>query len=113
MVKQTMYCPDRGDIVWLSFSPVKGHEQKGKRPALCISPKSYNKKTNLGLFCPITSNVKHYPFEVNLGANFPVKGVVLSDQVKCLDWENRSSTFITKVDKNIMNEVLSKIHTLL
>jgi mRNA interferase MazF len=72
------YAPERGDIVWLNFNPQTGHEQKAKRPAIAISPKEYNVKVNLGLFCPITSQEKGYPFEVKI-KNEKINGVALSD----------------------------------
>lgn len=78
------YVPSRGDVVWLSFSPQAGHEQAGRRPALVVSPASYNRKVGLALLCPITSQVKGYPFEVSLPAGLEVSGVVLSDQIKVL-----------------------------
>jgi mRNA interferase MazF len=79
------YIPDRGDIVWLNFSPKQRHEQAGMRPAIILSPKSYNQNSKLMLVCPITSKVKHYSFEVRIKAN-KIDGVVLADQVKNLDW---------------------------
>ncbi|HNX60292.1 MAG TPA: endoribonuclease MazF, partial [Spirochaetota bacterium] len=85
MVKK--YIPDRGDVVWLNFTPQSGHEQMGKHPALVLSPKEYNEKTGLAIFCPITSKEKGYPFEVKIKAK-NVSGVVLSDQVNSLDWKS-------------------------
>jgi len=79
------YLPDRGDVVWLDFSPQTGHKQHGKRPAVVHSPQAYNKKTGLALFCPITTKQKGYPFEVKIEAG-KINGVVLSDQIKSLDW---------------------------
>ena len=110
MVKK--YIPERGDIVWLNFNPQSGHEQKGKRPAIVISPKQYNEKTGLGLFCPITSKVKNYPFEVKI-ENKKINGVVLSDQVKSLDWETRNIEFIIKTAKEKTEEVIDKLGVLL
>ena len=83
------YVPDRGDIVWLQFTPQAGHEQAGHRPALVLSPASYNRRSGLMLCCPITSRVKGYPFEVALGEGEDLAGVVLADQVKSLDWKAR------------------------
>ena len=83
------YVPDRGDLVWLEFTPHAGSEQRGRRPALVLSPKSYNGKVGLALFCPVTSKVKGYPFEVKLPDGYAVSGVVLSDQLKSLDWRSR------------------------
>ena len=110
--RSTAYAPDRGDIVWLDFDPQSGHEQSGKRPALVISPQSYNAKTNLALFCPITSHVKGYPFEVALPTTGKIKGVVLSDQVKSLDWRARYAQFITKAAPAVIDDVLRKLRSL-
>ncbi|MGE5542430.1 MAG: type II toxin-antitoxin system PemK/MazF family toxin, partial [Bacillota bacterium] len=79
------YVPDRGDLVWLSFDPRAGHEQSGRRPAFTVSPRPYNEITGLALFCPITSRVKGYPFEVPVPTGTPASGVILSDQIKSLD----------------------------
>ena len=111
MVRE-QYVPERGDIVWLNFNPQSGHEQKGKRPAVVISPKEYNQKTGLGLFCPITSKIKNYPFEVSM-KNQKITGVVLSDQIKSLDWNTRSIEFITKETPEIVDEIINKISLLL
>lgn len=99
------YVPSRGDIVWLDFDPQSGSEQKGRRPAITISPKEYNKKVGLGLFCPITSKIKGYPFEVEIDPKIKTKGVVLTDQIKSLDWRNRNAEFFEKVPKDIINKI--------
>ena len=88
------YVPDRGDLVWLQFDPRAGSEQAGRRPALVISPKSYNRKVGLALVCPITSRIKNYPFEVPLPKGAGIEGVVLCDQIKSLDWRARQATRI-------------------
>ncbi|MDR3341614.1 MAG: endoribonuclease MazF [Treponema sp.] len=106
------YIPERGDVVWLNFNPQMGHEQKGKRPAIVISPKEYNEKVNLGLFCPITSKEKNYPFEVKI-KNEKIDGVVLSDQIKSLDWTKRGIDYIIKATEDEINEVLNKIGVLI
>jgi len=111
MVKEN-YTPERGDVVWLNFTPGSGHEQKGKRPAVVISPKRYNEKVGLGLFCPITSKIKNYPFEVRI-ENDTINGVVLADQIKSLDWRTREIEFITRETSEKMNEVIDKIGVLL
>ncbi|MFB6212419.1 MAG: endoribonuclease MazF [Candidatus Magasanikbacteria bacterium] len=105
--------PNRGDLVWLDFSPQKGHEQSGKRPALVVSPSSYNKKTNLALFCPITSKEKGYPFEVSITNDFQIEGVVLVDQIKNLDWKARNVEFIERFPEEKMEQVISKLQTLI
>jgi mRNA interferase MazF len=106
------YIPDRGDIVWLNFNPQAGHEQKGKRPAMVVSPKEYNRKVNLGLFCPITSQEKGYPFEVKI-KNKKINGVVLSDQIKSLDWTKRNMEYIIKAAEKEIKEVVEKINILI
>jgi len=111
MVKKE-YSPERGDIVWLNFNPQSGHEQKGKRPAVVISPKEYNEKVGLGLFCPMTSRIKDYPFEVKI-TNEKIDGVILSDQIKSLDWKTRDIEFITKITSEEVGEIINKISVLL
>ena len=91
MVVASAYVPERGDVVWLKFDPQAGREQAGRRPALVISPRSYNRKVGLALFCPITSRVKGYTFEVLLPEGGGAQGAVLCDQVKSLDWRSRSA----------------------
>lgn len=107
------YVPDRGDVVWLHFTPQAGHEQAGHRPALVLSPASYNRRSGLMLCCPITSRVKGYPFEVALGEGQDLAGVVLADQVKSLDWKARQASKKGKASTQVMAETLSKLHTLL
>jgi len=106
------YSPDRGDLVWLEFNPQAGHEQAGRRPALVISPGAYNRRVGLALFCPVTSQVKGYPFEVALPPGLVVSGVVLSDQVKSLDWRARRARRIAKVSAAVTDEILGKLGTL-
>lgn len=103
------YVPNRGDIVWLQFTPQAGHEQAGHRPALVISPRNYNQKVGLALFCPITSNVKGYPFEVKVPPGLKTIGVVLSDQVKSLDWRVRSASFVESLPNSTFEEVIARI----
>ena len=107
------YVPDRGDAVWLTFNPQAGHEQAGRRPALVLSPAAYNGKVGLALLCPITSQVKGYPFEVRLPEGLPIGGVVLADQVKSLDWRARRAEHIGTVPQATIDEVLRKLATLL
>jgi mRNA interferase MazF len=107
------YIPERGDIVWLNFNPQAGHEQSGRRPALVISPFSYNKKVGLAIFCPVTNQQKGYPFEVELPKSVKAKGVVLADQVKNLDWQKRDVEFFCKVPEEILEEVFELIETLI
>ncbi|HET6231498.1 MAG TPA: endoribonuclease MazF [Longimicrobiaceae bacterium] len=112
-MSEAEYIPERGDIVWISFNPQSGHEQAGRRPALTLSPGSYNSKAGLALFCPITSQKKGYPFEVALPAGLPVHGVALVDQIKSLDWRSRQVSPITQVPAVVLHEALGKIEVLL
>lgn len=107
------YVPDRGDAVWISMNPQAGHEQAGRRPALVISPLAYNRKVGLAIMCPITRQVKGYPFEVVIAAREGVGGAVLSDQVKSLDWRERRAELICRLPDKTVAEVLDKLLTLL
>ena len=107
------YIPKRGDVVWLHFNPQAGHEQAGRRPAVALSPESYNQKTSLALFCPVTGQVKGYPFETGLPEGLPVKGVVLCDQIKSLDWTARRAEFICELPEAALDEVMGKALALL
>lgn len=107
------YMPDRGDIVWLDFNPQTGREQEGRRPALVITPDIYNGKTQLMVCCPITSRVKGYPFEVLLPSEFPLKGVILADQLKRLDWAQRRAEFKAQAPDEVLSETLQKLAALL
>ncbi len=106
------YIPDRGDIVWLNFSPQQGHEQAGRRPAIILSPKSYNQKSKLALACPITTKIKRYPFEVRIKAD-KIDGVVLADQVKNLDWTMRDMSFAERAPYEVLEHTQELIETLL
>ena len=108
-MKSGNYVPDRGDIVWLNFTPQAGHEQRGKRPALILSPKIYNEKTSLCICLPITSKVKGYPFEVPLPKALEIQGVVLSDQIKNLDFTVRDISFICKVEDDVLVSVQKNV----
>lgn len=107
------YVPARGDVVWLRFDPQSGHEQSGRRPALVVSPRTYNGRVGLALFCPITSRVKGYPFEVLLPEGGEVTGAILSDQLKSLDWKARDAKRIETVPDAVMEAVVSRIAVLL
>lgn len=106
------YVPDRGDAVWITLNPQAGHEQAGRRPALILSPAAYNGKVGLALLCPITNQIKGYPFEVVVPAGLAVTGAILSDQVKSLDWRARNASFICRLPLATITEVLQKLNTL-
>jgi mRNA interferase MazF len=106
------YIPRRGDLVWLHFDPQTGHEQAGRRPALVLSPESYNGRVGLAVICPVTSQAKGYPFEVGLPSGGDVAGVILSDQVKSLDWRTRRADLIESLPPEVTEEVLAKLGTL-
>ena len=113
MKTKRAFVPNRGDVVWITLDPQAGHEQRGRRPALILSPAAYNGKVGLALFCPITTQRKGYPFEVALPDGSGVSGVVLSDQVKSFDWKARKTKFCEELPAEVLNEVLSKLDTLL
>ncbi len=122
--------PERGDLIVLSFTPQAGHEQAGRRNAIVLSPKAFNQATGFIAVCPITNQKKGYPFEVDLpdegisldDGGFPITGVILTDQVKSLDWTARNLKVLKKYDPNdaqievidaIIDECLAKIGTYL
>lgn len=105
--------PDRGDVVWMNSHPQAGHEQSGRRPAVVLSPASYNGRVGLALLCPVTSRVKGYPFEVQLPAGLPIAGAVLADQMKSLDWRARNAEIVGSLPTAVTEEVLRKARTLL
>jgi mRNA interferase MazF len=107
------YVPARGDLVWLNFDPQAGHEQSGRRPAVVLSPVTYNRKVGLGLFCPVTSKVKGFPYESLIPPGMPVSGAVLSDQVKNLDWRARRADKIGALPDSVIDEILANAKTLL
>ncbi len=104
--------PDRGDLVWVTLNPQAGREQAGRRPAVVLSPAAYNGRVGLALLCPVTSQVKGYPFEVPLPDGLPVTGVVLSDQVKSLDWRARHAEVACRLPGPVVAQVLGELATL-
>jgi len=103
--------PDAGDIVWISFNPQAGHEQAGHRPAVVLSPASYNSKTSLMLCCPMTTQIKGYPFEVIIHG--PTPSVVLADQVKSMDWRRRRARRKGTVSQAELDEIRAKLQALI
>jgi mRNA interferase MazF len=108
-----VYVPDAGDLVWLTFDPQAGHEQRGRRPALILSPRSYNTKASLAITCPITSHTKGYPFEVALPTDGAITGVILADHVKNLDWKARRAVFAAKAPAEVVTDVRERLRVLL
>jgi len=107
------YVPDAGDLVWLTFDPQAGHEQRGRRPALILSPRTYNAKARLAIACPVTSHAKGYPFEVPLPGDGAVTGVVLADHVKNLDWNARRVEFAATAPAEVLTDVRERLRALL
>ncbi|HYX30712.1 MAG TPA: endoribonuclease MazF [Pyrinomonadaceae bacterium] len=106
------YIPRRGDVVWLDFDPQAGHEQAGRRPAVVLSPAEYNRKVGLAIFCPVTTRMKGYPFEVSIPAGLSITGVVLADQVRNFDWRVRNATLIAQLPALVVDEVSRKLRVL-
>jgi len=113
MKRKPAYIPERGDAVWISLDPQAGHEQAGRRPALVLSPASYNGRVGLALFCPITNKAKGYPFEVPLPEDAPITGVVGADQIKSLDWRESRATRIGSISTDIVTQVVDRIRLLI
>jgi len=107
------FVPERGDVVWITLNPQAGHEQAGRRPAVVLSPSAYNGKVGLAILCPITHQVKGYPFEVLIPAGLAVTGAILADQVKSLDWQARKAELLCTLPAETMAEILQKLGTLL
>jgi mRNA interferase MazF len=107
------FIPDRGDAIWLDFNPQAGRDQAGRRPALVLSPSTYNERVGLAIVCPITSQVKDYPFEVLIPDGLRIRGVVLADQVRSLDWRERHAELIAPMPPAVLDEVLNKLTLLL
>ena len=126
----TVRIPQRGDLIVLNFNPQAGHEQAGRRNAIVLSPKQFNEATGFVAVCPITNQKKGYPFEVDLpeeglsleGGGFPITGVILTDQVKSLDWSARNLKVLKRYNSEdeqievideIIDECIAKIGTYL
>ncbi len=113
MVRRTAYVPERGDVVWITLNPQAGHEQAGRRPAVVLSPAAYNGRVGLALLCPVTNQVKGYPFEVVLPEGLAVSGAILADQVKSLGWRAREAELACRLPAETVREVLQKAGALL
>jgi mRNA interferase MazF len=107
------FVPDAGDFVWLSFDPQAGRKQAGRRPALVLSPKIYNAKSGLVLACPVTNQVKGYPFEVAVPAGGGATGVILADHLKSVDWKARQAEPLGRCTDDVLDEVRARLAPLL
>jgi len=107
------YVPERGDAVWMTLDPRVGHEQSGRRPVVVLSPSSYNGRVGLCICCPITHQVKGYPFEVAIPPNMGVSGVALCDQVKSVDWRARNATLIGALPHGIIAQIRRRLLALI
>ena len=112
MVRPTQYVPDTCDLVWIDFNPQKGHERAGRRPALVLSPRAYN-RIGLALVCPVSNQAKGYPFEVPLPQGGAVRGVVLSDHARNLDWQARNATKAGVAPEAVVEQVRESLRLLL
>ena len=113
MVNPKPCVPERGDVIWITLNPQAGHEQAGRRPALVLSPGIYNRKVGLAILCPLTNQIKGYPFEVLVPPGLSITGAILADQVKNLDWRARGAELICRLPRKTVVEVLQKVATLL
>jgi mRNA interferase MazF len=107
------YCPDGGDVIWIDLDPIKGREQRGRRPAIVLSPRVYNRRVGLCIACPITSQAKGYPFEVPVPNGSGVTGVVLADQPRSLSWPERRADFIGQAGPELLDDVREKLAALI
>ncbi len=105
--------PDAGDVVWIDFTPPVGHEQTGRRPAVVLSPRIYNDRAGLAVLCPVTTQVKNYPFEVQLPAGSKIRGAILADHLKSVDWRQRRAKKFGKIPPVILDQVRQRIAVLI
>lgn len=109
----TPTAPDRGNLIQLQFNPQAGHEQGGHRPAIVLSPKLFNQITGFAAVCPITTKKKGYGYEIELPDGLAFHGVILTDQVKCLDWRARKIQMKDQAPDEITDDCIAKIQTFL
>jgi mRNA interferase MazF len=108
-----MKAPERGDLIWIDCDPRSGREQAGRRPAIVLTPSSYNELVGLAIVCPVTNSVKGYPFETPLPPGLPVQGVVLADHVRSVDWRTRRAEFVSCAPAEVVEEVAAKVEALI
>ncbi len=107
------YIPDIGHVIKIDLDPVAGHEQGGWRPAIVLSPLSYNGKTDLAVAVPVTHQIKGYPFEVRLPSGMKTTGVVLSDRIKSLDWHARRIKYVETASPEVLKAIHDRLVLLL
>ena len=112
-MSQQLFIPDRGDVLWLDLDPQAGHEQAGRRPVLVLSRSSYNGPTGLALICPITNRAKGYISEVAIPMGFSVTGVVLSDQLKSVDWQARQAAYLDTLPDYVIRDVANRVFAMI
>ncbi len=112
-MKRRLYVPERGDLVWITLNPVAGHEQAGRRPALVLSPKSYNRKTGLCVICPATRQRKGYAFEVTSIGPDGVQSIVLADHLRNVDWKARRAEKMYRVPDDVLATVVAQLEALI
>jgi mRNA interferase MazF len=110
MVKS--YIPKQGDLIWIHFKPDLPQNPKNARPALIVSPSVYNETRGLCLVLPVTTHIKDYPFEVRFFTDC-MEGVIIADQIRCFDWRSHQISFISKVERAVLEEVIERFNTLL
>ena len=112
-MKQVFYTPECGDVVWISLAPQAGQEQPGRRPAVVLTPQTYNSRVGLAVLCPITSQIKGYPFEVLIPPGLTIEGAILADQVESFDWRAHRAELICSLPPAVVEEALGKLRALL
>ncbi len=106
----SMVIPEKGDIVWLDFNPQSGHEQMGRRPAIVLSNNLFNQKTGMAIVCPITNTNRGFSLHVEIIGSSKVKGFIMAEQVKSVDYSARNVEIIEKVSEEVLNELLSILY---
>ncbi|NCJ05146.1 type II toxin-antitoxin system PemK/MazF family toxin [Synechococcales cyanobacterium C] len=108
-----MYIPQRGDLIWISFDPQAGHEQRGKRPALVLSHDGFNRTMGFAYVCPISNTKRRNPFYVRLPEDLSVTGVIMADQMRSLDFRARTASLICSCPDLVLQDVLRRIKPVL
>jgi len=112
-VSHGFYQPERGDLIYLDFTPQAGTEQAGRRPSLVLSPQKFNIATGLAFVCPLTSQVKGSGFEVTVTRAPGLSGVVLTDHLRSVDWIERKASFHSKDPEELLQDVLARLEAIL